>query len=211
MLTVALLLWSRLPRSWLLLRMSVLAASLLPILILLPLTVPADPSADAPLLTFSIRGLQLAGLIAAKGAAIGLLALFLLGTTPLATLGRAAHAIGIPGTFVHLLLLAYRYGFVLIEELNRLRTALRVRGFRARSDMRTFRLIGQIAGVLILRGADRAERVSHAMRCRGFAGRYYTLEKFHTRAADVVFALVLITLIGLVVAGDRGWIRTVMR
>ena len=42
----------------------------------------------------------------------------------------AAGKLGVPRLFVHLTLLTYRYMFLLLDELNRLRMALRVRGFR---------------------------------------------------------------------------------
>jgi cobalt/nickel transport system permease protein len=93
---------------------------------------------------------------------------------------------------VHLLALTYRYVFVVLDELARLRIALRVRGFRNRASLPSYRTIGHVTGTLVVRSFERAERVGHAMRCRGFAGRFHSLAEFHTRPADVL-AWALIT------------------
>jgi len=98
----------------------------------------------------------------------------------------------VPGLLVQLALLSYRYLFVLAEELSRLRVALRVRAFRSRVSAHSYRTIGHVAGALLVRGYERAERVGQAMRCRGFAGRFHSLAEFRTTATDVAaFALVV--------------------
>src|SRR5947209_17949750 len=92
-----------------------------------------------------------------------------------------------PGVLVQVALLSYRYVFALADELGQLRRALRVRGFRSRADRRTYRTAGHVVGTLLLRGAERAEGVAQAMRCRGFDGRYRSLAEFRTLARDVAF------------------------
>jgi cobalt/nickel transport system permease protein len=92
---------------------------------------------------------------------------------------------------VQLAVLTYRYVFVLADELGRLRVALRVRGYRNRMTRHSYRTIGHVAGTLLVRGAERAERVGQAMRCRGFDGRFRSLAAFRTTAVDVA-AFVLI-------------------
>jgi cobalt/nickel transport system permease protein len=126
--------------------------------------------------------------------------LVVLGTSPLPTTLHAAQALRLPGTLVHIVLLCYRYLFVLADELDRLRRALRTRGFRARTDRHTYRTVGHVVGTLLVRGAERAEGVAHAMRCRGFDGRFRSLTDFRTRAVDVAFlAGVVSAAVGLVV------------
>src|SRR4029077_17601964 len=105
---------------------------------------------------------------------------------------KAAHALHVPGLLVQLLVLTYRYLFVLSSELARLRVALRVRGYRNRATRHSYRTVGHVAGTLLVRGYERAERVGQAMRCRGFDGRFRTLTTFHTRAADLLAFLVLL-------------------
>ena len=67
--------------------------------------------------------------------------------------------------------------------------ALRVRGYRNRANLHSYRTIGAVTGALLVRGWERGERVGHAMRCRGFDGRFRSLSEFRTTAADVLMFL----------------------
>jgi cobalt/nickel transport system permease protein len=116
----------------------------------------------------------------------------LLATAPLDATIKAAHALRVPGLVVQLTLLTYRYVHVVADELVRLRVALRARGFRSRADGHTYRTLGNVTGTLLVRSHERAERVGHAMRCRGFDGRFRSLTEFRTAAADVAFFVVAV-------------------
>jgi cobalt/nickel transport system permease protein len=137
-------------------------------------------------------GTVLAVKLCCKVATVSTLALVVLGTAPLEATLKAMHALKVPGLLVQLVLLTYRYVFVLTDELARLRVAVRVRGYRARVNRHSYRTVGHVAGTLLVRGYERAERVGQAMRCRGFDGRFRSLTAFRTTPADVVaFLLVL--------------------
>jgi cobalt/nickel transport system permease protein len=115
-----------------------------------------------------------------------------LATAPLPETLKAAQALRIPSLLVQVAALTYRYIFVLGAELRRLRIALRVRGYRNRLTPHSYRTAGHVAGTLLVRGYEQAERVGQASRCRGFTGQYRTLTDFHTRPADVAaFALIV--------------------
>ena len=45
---------------------------------------------------------------------------------------------------------------------------------------------GHVTGAVLVRGADRAERVADAMRCRGFDGTFHTTAAFRTTLADIL-------------------------
>jgi cobalt/nickel transport system permease protein len=120
------------------------------------------------------------------------LMLVLLATTPLSSICNAAGALYFPRLLVLLILLTYRYVFLLLEEFGRLRIALRVRGFRNRANLHSYRTIGQVAGTLLVRSHERSERVGQAMAARGFDGTYRTLQEFTTKPSDVlVFASIV--------------------
>jgi cobalt/nickel transport system permease protein len=150
------------------------------------------------------EGWRLAGLFLFKGLALFTLSGVLLVTAPLEASLTAARALFIPGLLVQLVLLCYRYLFVLGDELARLRVALRVRAFRNRATWHCYRTIGAAAGTLLVRGYERAERVGHAMRCRGFDGRFRSLATFRTRAVDVLAFFLMLT-VGALLAWVDGW------
>jgi cobalt/nickel transport system permease protein len=131
--------------------------------------------------------------LSAKLASMLSLLLVLLATTPIHATFKAARALWLPRLLVLLLLLTYRYVFLLMDEFARLRIALRVRGFRNRANLHSYHTIGQVAGSLLVRSHERSERVAQAMRARGFDGEFRSLESFTTRPVDVaVFSAIAI-------------------
>jgi cobalt/nickel transport system permease protein len=183
---------ARLPLRWYLARLGVVLLLLSLFVAFLPFLGHENetPWSVGPV-ELSPRGLELAALILLKAVAVLTLVLVLWTTAPWEVTLKAAHALRVPGLVVQLLALTYRYLFLLGEEVVRLRTALRVRGYRNRANLHSYRTVGHIAGVLLVRSHERAERVGHAMRCRGFDGRFRSLVDFRTRTRDVL-AFVLI-------------------
>jgi cobalt/nickel transport system permease protein len=128
----------------------------------------------------------------AKAMAILTLMLVLLATAPPEATFKAAHALHVPGLLVQLAMLTVRYTYLFGSELARMRVALRVRGYRNRVSWHSYRTIGHVAGTLLVRGYERAERVGQAMCCRGFDGRFRSLTEFRTTARDVAFFVALV-------------------
>jgi cobalt/nickel transport system permease protein len=177
-------------------RAMLLAAGVLLFVVVLPFTHEAGFWA----------GLRVGGVVAMRVMTVGLLALVLMRSNPFHELLAAAHALKLPGVLVQVAQLAYRYTFVLASEARRLRIALRARAFRLQSNVHTYRTLGHTIGSLLVRGSDHSERVSEAMRCRGFDGGYHTLLEFRTRFSDVVaFIAVVLLGIGLMLV-DRLWL-----
>ncbi|MBI2806852.1 MAG: cobalt ECF transporter T component CbiQ [Planctomycetes bacterium] len=195
----ALVLLARLPLQWYLRRLG--AATLLFVVFLawLPFVVEeGDLTFDLSIVALSLTGLEQLAILSARLVGMVSLMLVLVATAPLHDTFKAARALFIPGLLVQLVLLTYRYVFLLMEEFGRLRTALRVRGFRNRADLHSYRTIGQVAGTLLVRSYERSERVGQAMRCRGFDGQFRSLHEFRTRPADVLaFGLLAGWAIGL--------------
>jgi cobalt/nickel transport system permease protein len=192
---------ARLPGRWVRARLAVFALAALPFLVVLPFTLDGDRDATSGFI--SHRGLLSGLAVFLRCLAVGSLALVLVGTAPLHHTLTAAHRLKVPGLLVLLALLAHRYAFLLADELRRLRVALWVRGFRAKANRRGYRTLGHVTGAVLVRGADRAERVADAMRCRGFDGRFHTLASFRTTAADVAGCVALVAATIALVTWDR--------
>jgi cobalt/nickel transport system permease protein len=58
-----------------------------------------------------------------------------------------------------------------------------------------------------VRSHERAERVSQAMRCRGFDGRYRSLREVRTRGADVLIFAIGLVVMGLLPLAIDLWLR----
>jgi cobalt/nickel transport system permease protein len=95
--------------------------------------------------------------------------------------------LGAPRVFVVQLMFLYRYLFLLTAETGRMLRAKRLRTFERRGT--PLGLFGSMAGHLLLRTLDRAERIQKAMSCRGFAGEIPLIRPLRFRAADAGFLL----------------------
>ncbi|ABD87506.1 cobalt ECF transporter T component CbiQ [Rhodopseudomonas palustris] len=182
---------ARLPLQATLHKLATLDGFMVMALISLPLTVPGEPWLSVGGMSASWSGVERAVLILLKGNAVVIAMLALLGSMDSVLLGRALARLGAPHKLVHLYAFTIRYLDVLHREYQRLRTAMKARAFRLRSDRHTWRSIGWLFGMLMVRSIERAERITAAMRCRGFDGRLWPMQDDSAfRKPDAVFALV---------------------
>jgi len=120
-------------------------------------------------LTVHEAGLIVLGTVTVK-AMIGTLSAILLGATTAfpAVLG-ALEGLRVPRLLVLIAALMYRYLFVIVEEVGRMRAGLAARGYRPRTGLGAGAL-GRLAAALFLRTYGRGERVHRAMLARGYDG-----------------------------------------
>lgn len=131
-------------------------------------------------------GLQVLWNIMAK-AWLSILSLILLtSTTKFSHLLKGLEQLRLPKVMVMLLSFMYRYLFVLVDEVMRLKQARDSRNFGGKR-LWQIRTIGHMIGTLFIRSYERGERVYAAMVARGFDGRSRTLERLRFRQADAYF------------------------
>lgn len=193
---------ARLPAGPTLRRMLGLDAFMVPILLFLPFTVPGEPVAVWGAFAISVEGVEQAARIVLTANAVVLALLALVGSIEPAILGHALLGLGVPDKLARMLLLTVRYVAVLRMEYQRLRTAMRARAFRARSDRHTWVSFGYLFGMLLVRSFERSERIADAMKCRGFAGRYFVADAPPLRRADWGFAAALGSVLLVLGAGQ---------
>ncbi len=152
---------------------------------------------------FVEQGWQVALLILLRTILIAGLILVLVLTSSASSLSAAAQQLGVPSILIQIFVLAARYARVFISELQRVRMALFCRGFRMQTTGHTFRTLGYTAGTMMIRGADRSERVADAMRTRGFRGAYQSLNELKTTSRDVVGFAVVVAVMFLLLVWDR--------
>jgi cobalt/nickel transport system permease protein len=172
--------------------------------VLLPLSTPGHPFAQAGPLIWSEEGLLKAGLIALKANTVLAAFMALVGTMEHTHLGFALHSLGMPEKLTHILLFKVRYLGVIQREYHKLVDAMKLRAFRPRFDRHTFRAYGYLIGMLLVRSLDRAERIVAAMKCRGFRGKFHVMSRFRIELPDVVF--VALCLAGMIALGWMEWI-----
>ncbi len=149
-----------------------------------------------PLTVHEAGVLTLAGVAAKAG--IGTLSAVLLGvTTSFPAVLRGLEALRVPRLFVLVAAFMYRYLFVIVEEVSRMRAALAARGYRPRHALHA-QPLGRMATALFLRTYARGERVYLAMLARGYRGSVPELSPLVFGRADAAFvALVAVALLPL--------------
>jgi cobalt/nickel transport system permease protein len=147
--------------------------------------------------TVSDAGLAVLGAVSAK-ATIGTVSAVLLGaTTSFPAVLRGLEALRVPRLFTLIAAFMYRYLFVIVEEVHRMRTALAARAYRPRHALQA-RPIGRAVNALFLRTYSRGERVHLAMLSRGYSGAMPELAPLSFRAVDTAFvAGLVVTLVAL--------------
>ena len=138
--------------------------------------------------------------IALTANAVVLMLLTLVGTMEAVTLGHALHRLKAPANLVHLLLFTVRYIEVLNQEYLRLRRAMKTRCFRAENALHTYRSLGYLVGMMLVRALERSERILLAMKCRGFCGQIPMLAELRFARRDGAFSLLFALLLGLLIA-----------
>lgn len=134
------------------------------------------------------NGLQVLWNILAK-AWLSILSLILLtSTTKIANLLRGLEQLHMPRVMVMILSFMYRYIFVLVDEVMRMRQARDSRNFGG-SRLWQLRTMGNMTGTLFIRSYERGERVYAAMLARGFNGHSRTLNHLNFRLADAYFGI----------------------
>lgn len=113
--------------------------------------------------------------------------LILIATTSFSGVCMALEKIGASRVFTVQLLLLHRYLFVLVEEAARLVKARAMRSFNGKG--KGMSVFGQMAGQLLLRTLDRAQRIHLAMQCRGFSGEIRQLRTFVFGRNEIIFIL----------------------
>jgi cobalt/nickel transport system permease protein len=134
-------------------------------------------------------GVMLSAQITLKTIALMLAFMALVATMTVDTLGHSLNRLRLPDKMIHMLLITYRYLFVLEQEYQRLVRAMKIRNFHPKTNLHSYRTYAYLVGMLFVRASERARRVHSAMICRGFSGRFFSLREFEPHRVNPVFCL----------------------
>jgi len=203
---VATMFMTDLPLRLTLKRMAAMDGFIIVMLVMLPFTTPGTAMFTVLGAEASKEGLQHAVLIGIRANAVVLMMLSLLaGLTPVG-LGHTLYRLRCPAALVHLMMFTVRYISVLHDEYHRLRMAMKLRGFKARNSIHTYRSLGYLFGMLLVRSLERAERVLEAMKCRGFSGHFPMIDHLVFRQRDALFGAGFLMLVSVLVILDRFYV-----
>ncbi len=113
-------------------------------------------------------------------------AILLSSTTPFPQLIRGMERLGFPRIFTMLTSFMYRYSFILIDEMHRMKRARDSRCFGGKWFWQA-KVIGHMIGALFLRSFHRGERVYMAMLSRGYHGTMPATKARRLGLGEVLF------------------------
>jgi len=133
------------------------------------------------------------------------MAVVLTASTPFPDLLRAMRSLRLPKVLVAVIGFAYRYIFVIADEVARMMRARVARSGTLSLDRRSggsvfwrARVTGGLAGSLFLRSIERSERIYDAMVARGYDGEVRVLRHPALQLGDVLVALVFALVLALI-------------
>ncbi|MCK5544055.1 MAG: cobalt ECF transporter T component CbiQ, partial [Desulfobulbaceae bacterium] len=107
-----------------------------------------------------------------------------------------------PPKLCFLILFLYRYIFVISAEYNRLARAARIRCFKPRTNLHTYKTYAHLFAMTLVKSWNRSQRVREAMLLRGFNGRFYPMRERTMTGHDRIFlAGMALTVIIIVLMG----------
>ncbi|OBQ54013.1 cobalt ECF transporter T component CbiQ [Halodesulfovibrio spirochaetisodalis] len=159
------------------------------------LTLPVS-TAGTPLyswngFTVTHEGIHIALLITLKSNAIVTAFIALLATSNITDIGTGLAKLRVPQKLSLLFLFTWRYLHVILEEYKRLSTAATLRGFVPGTNSHTYKTYANLIAMVLIKSHDRAERVSNAMKLRGFNGTFHTLYTRQSSPFDSISACII--------------------
>jgi len=149
------------------------------------------------------EGLLAALLISVRFACIVTVGITLLSTTSLINSIKAMRALGLPLIMADMALLTFRYLHELGQDLSRMLTSMRLRGFHQRhfspGRLRTF---AWLSGSLLVRSYERSEWVYRAMILRGYGQSSRPPGEYQACPADALTLGAVVLIAAALVVGD---------
>ena len=168
-------------------RVRTLFLFLIMIWIIVPITFEGPELLSFGVIRITRPGVDLCVMITVKSVSIVLLFTALIAPMPMAVLGAGLHRLYVPDKLVFLLLMSYRYIAVIENEYTTLLRAARFRGFVPGTNLHSYKTFAYLAGMLFVRASLRAQRVYQAMICRGFNGKFHTLDVTPSNRLSSIF------------------------
>jgi len=133
--------------------------------------------------------------------------LLMIATTPFFDTLRALRWFKVPPLICNLIMFTYRFIFVLLDEMGRMRLARKSRGFtggRSLLDKDALKTISYTIGMVFVRSNVRAGKIYDALLSRGYSGEIKTLTLLKVRARDAFMGLTYVSLSAYLIASQLG-------
>ena len=194
---------SGLPASFMVTRLRYPSVFLLVVILLLPFV-----SGETVLISlgpFDLRqeGLVDVLLIATRFLCILTVGLVLFGTAPFFTTIRSMRAMGLPAILTDIALLSFRYIGDIGDDLQRMETSMKLRGFHDRRfSWHGLSVLAWLGGSILVRSYEQSEWVYKAMILRGYGQNIHYEDEFRASSRDkVILSIIFLIAAGFIAGG----------
>ena len=195
------LLLSKLPPLYVLKRSLVIVPFVLFIAIFIPFLKPGEVAGSYNIwiweVSITYSGLLVMWNVVIKAWLSVLSLIMLSSTTKFSELLKGLEQLRMPRVMVMILSFMYRYIFVMVDEVIRMKQARDSRNFGGKR-MWQLKTIGNMVGTLFLRSYERGERIYGTMVARGFDGETRTLSNLRFERADLYFGIVFLVCLAMI-------------
>lgn len=116
-------------------------------------------------------------LIALRANAIIVFVLLIFYGKSLFDIAAGMQALRFPNKLVSLFFFVAKFIIIIKQEFNTTRKVMRVRNFRAKTSVFSYKVYANVIGMLIVKCFDRAEKLKNSMILRNFQGKIYQTKK----------------------------------
>ena len=176
-------------------RLMVVNIFILFIWLFMPFTYPGEEIFQFWYFTASREGILYALKITLRANTIMLFIITFLSTSSISAMLHALNYFYLPDKLIYLFFFVYRYLHVIKDEFDRLYNAMLIRGFKAKTNLHTYKSYAYLIAMLLIKSYERSQKVYEAMLCRGFKGKFYIIDDFEVNRYDIVFAFIFLIII----------------
>ncbi|XRP97119.1 cobalt ECF transporter T component CbiQ [Methanocaldococcus sp. 16A] len=150
-------------------------------------------------ITFKKTGLNMGILVFSRILGCSSCMLFMALTTPIHQLFKILQELKFPSIFIDMVLMMYRYIFVLLDEFINMKNAAEVKlGFK--NIKTSYKSLGIVLANLFIRAWNKGEKIYIAMESRNYNGTFKTLEDIDNPKSIYIIVVILIGLFLILLA-----------
>jgi len=132
-------------------------------------------------------------LIALRANAIIIFALLIFHNKSLFDIANGMQTLRLPDKLVSLFFFVGKFIIIIKQEFNITKNVMKVRNFRGKTNLFSYKVYANVIGMLIVKCFDRAEKLKNSMILRNFQGRIYQSKKENFSKVDflILFSVLL--------------------
>ncbi|MFW6294813.1 MAG: cobalt ECF transporter T component CbiQ [Halanaerobium sp.] len=205
-LAVFLIISSRIKVKFLLKKLILINFFIIIIWIFIPFSFPGEELLSLGAFSITVEGINFALKITLRSNSIMLLIISLLTTSSMSEIIHALYRLKVAEKLIYLFFFVYRYLHIIKKEYNNLNEAMLMRGFKAKTNLHTYKSYAYLIAMLLIKSYERSQKVYEAMICRGFKGKFIFFDNFKIKKLDILFTISFLISLSLIFVFREGWI-----